>query len=81
VAKVYVRLDRAEVGNLLKSPEVGSFLRDIGKKIASADSNYEVQDWTRATRRVVNVVDPRPDARFREMSTGQMARAVARGRS
>ena len=76
---VYVNLDRAEVRNLLKSPEVASFLLGIGETVASkAGPEYraEVDTEARQSRVVVNVVDDRREARFIEMSTGRLARAL-----
>ena len=76
---VYVNLDRAEVRNLLKSPEVASFLLGIGETVASkAGPEYkaEVDNKSRKSRVVVNVVDDRKEARFIEMSTGRLARAL-----
>jgi len=76
---VYVNLDRAEVRNLLKSPEVASFLLGLGETVASkAGPEYraEVDTEARQSRVVVNVVDDRREARFIEMSTGRLARAL-----
>jgi hypothetical protein len=76
---VYVKLDKEAIGELLKSSEVGSFLEEVGDQVANkAGSEYEVQvDYTsRKSRVVVNVVDPREGALFREQQTGNLARAL-----
>ncbi len=76
---VYVQLDTKEVRNLLKSPEVASFLLGVGETVASkAGPEYraEVDNESRKSRVVVNVVDDRREARFIEMSTGKLARAL-----
>jgi hypothetical protein len=75
----YVKLDSAEVRNLLKSPEVASFLLGLGETVASkAGTEYraEIDNVSRKSRVVVNVVDDRREARFIEMSTGKLARAL-----
>jgi hypothetical protein len=76
---VYVNLDSKEVRKLLKSPEVASYLLSLGETVASkAGTEYraEVDNESRKSRVVVNVVDDRREARFIEMSTGKLARAL-----
>jgi hypothetical protein len=76
---VYVQLDSFEVRKLLKSSEVASFLLDLGETVASkAGSDYraEVDNASRKSRVVINVVDDRREARFIEMSSGNLARAL-----
>jgi hypothetical protein len=76
---VYVNLDSSEVRKLLKSPEVASHLLSLGEGVASkAGPEYraEVDNESRKSRVVVNVVDDRKEARFIEMSTGKLARAL-----
>ena len=78
-ARVQVKLDSDNIRALLKGPEVGKFLGDLGNKVASnAGPDYLVDiDYTsRKTRVVVNVYDPAPDARFKEASSGRLARAL-----
>lgn len=78
-ARVLVKLDSPAIRELLRSSEVGDFLEDIGQNVAAkAGSEYEVQvDYTsRKSRVVVNVIDPREGAMFREMNTGNLARAL-----
>ena len=77
--KVYVNLDRAEIGRFLKGSEVTNFLRKVGEGVASrAGSDYTVQIDTqsRKSRAVANVIDSRREARFIEMRTGNLARAL-----
>jgi hypothetical protein len=76
VAKVEVKLDKAEVGNLLKSPEVYKFLEDLGNQVAANGDGLQVQKGSRSSRAVVNVIDPSEGARFREAQTGNLARAL-----
>lgn len=76
---VYVNLDRAEIGKLLKGREVSNFLREIGEDVASKagpDFIVEIDTQSRKSRVVANVIDPRPEARFIEMRTGALARAL-----
>lgn len=76
---IYVQLDSGEIRELLRSSEVGNFLEEIGDQVATrAGSEYEVQvDYTsRKSRVVVNVIDPREGALFREQQTGNLARAL-----
>ena len=78
-ARVTVKLDSDEVRKLLKSNDVADFLFDLGEDVASsAGSDYKaVKDFeSRKTRVVVNVIDPRPEAKFIEMKTGRLARAL-----
>ena len=78
-ARIEVKLDSAEIRKLLKSEEVGNFLYEIGQEVADkAGPEYETEKdfQSRKTRVVVNVMDPRPEARFIEMSTGRLARAL-----
>lgn len=76
---VWIELDRAGVGNLLKSPEVASFLEDIGNTVAqNAGPEYQsnINSTRRTTRVIVEVIDPRPDAKWREAKTGNLAKAL-----
>lgn len=76
---IYVNLDRAEIGKLLKGSEVSEFLKKVGEDVASragSDFKVEIDTESRKSRVVANVIDPRPDARFREMRTGNLARAL-----
>lgn len=76
---IYVQLDSAAVRDLLRSSEVGNYLEEIGQQVANkAGSEYVVEaDYTsRRSRVVVNVSDPREGALFRELQTGNLARAV-----
>jgi hypothetical protein len=78
-SRINVKLDSPEVRKLLKSQEVGNYLVGIGNKVASiAGPEYqtEVDYASRKTRVVVNVVDPTEGARFKEASTGKLARAL-----
>jgi hypothetical protein len=75
----YVQLDSSEVRKLLKSPEVASYLLSLGETVASkAGPEYkaEIDNESRKSRVVVNVVDDRKEARFIEMRTGRLARAL-----
>ncbi len=76
---VYINLDRAEIGKLLKSSEVANFLKEVGEDVASKagpDFRVEIDTESRKSRVVANVIDPRPEARFIEMRTGALARAL-----
>lgn len=78
-ARVTIKLDSPEIRKLLKGQEVADFLLDLGNQVASAaGSDYDaVKDFdSRKTRVVVNVIDPRPEAKFIEMRTGRLARAL-----
>lgn len=78
-ARVQVKLDSQEIRKLLKGNDVGDFLFDLGEKVAnSAGPDYKTEkDFeSRKTRVVVNVIDPRPEAKFIEMKTGRLARAL-----
>jgi hypothetical protein len=78
-ARVVVDLDSVEIRKLLKSRDVADFLYDLGDSVASAAGpDYKaVRDFeSRKTRVVVNVIDPRPEAKFIEMKTGRLARAL-----
>jgi len=79
MAKVKVELDRESIGRLLKSDDVANFLENIGNEIVGhAGSGYEVNinQTRRKSRVIVEVIDPRPDAKWREAKTGNLARAV-----
>jgi hypothetical protein len=78
-ARVQVKLDSVEIRKLLKGNDVGDFLFDLGEKVAnSAGPDYKTEkDFeSRKTRVVVNVIDPRPEAKFIEMKTGRLSRAL-----
>jgi hypothetical protein len=80
-ARIQVKLDSDEIRKLLKSTEVGTFLIGIGQEVASAaggDYDVEADYNSRKSRVVVNVKDTSEGAMFREMSTGNLARAVSR---
>lgn len=75
----YVNLDRAEIGRFLKGSEVTSFLREVGEDVAAragSDYSVEIDTQSRKSRAVANVIDARPEARFIEMRTGNLARAL-----
>lgn len=77
MAKIRVELDRVEVGKILKGEGITELLLDIGNDVANkAGDGYEAQVGSRKTRAVVNVIDPREGAFFREASTGNLARAL-----
>ena len=72
-------LDSPEIRKLLKGPEVSSFLVKVGEAVASnAGPEYSVvlDTTSRKTRALVNVVDTRREAKFLEMRTGRLARAL-----
>jgi hypothetical protein len=74
-----VHLDKAEIGRFLKGPEVSSFLREVGEAVAdNAGPEYsvDIDTQSRKSRVVANVIDSRPEARFIEMRTGRLARAL-----
>lgn len=77
--RIEVKLDSVEIRNLLKGNEVADFLFELGEEVADkAGPDYEAQKdfQARKTRVVINVIDPRPEARFIEMNTGTLARAL-----
>lgn len=78
-ARVRVELDSPQIRKLLKGSDVGKFLLELGNEVASnAGPEYEARldNVSRKTRILVNVVDPRPEAKFIEMKTGRLARAL-----
>lgn len=78
-ARVQVVLDSDEIRKLLKGPEVSKFLVELGEDVASnAGPEYSVvlDTTSRKTRALVNVVDTRREAKFIEMKTGRLARAL-----
>jgi hypothetical protein len=78
-ARILVKLDSSEIRELLKSNDVADYLLELGNEVADkAGPDYlaEVDRESRKSRVVVNVIDPRPEARFVEMSTGRLARAL-----
>jgi hypothetical protein len=78
-ARILVKLDSDEIRKLLKSNDVGDYLLDLGKQVADkAGPDYiaSLDKESRKTRVVVNVGDPRPGAKFIEMRTGRLARAL-----
>lgn len=75
--KVWVQLNSAEVRKILKGPGTTQLLKDLGEQVVQAGgSDYEVQEGSRQNRAVVNVIDPREGAMFRESQTGRLARAL-----
>ena len=78
MARVEVKLDSPEIRKLLKSNDLAEFLMGIGDAVASkAGGEYSAEiSNARKSRVVVNVIDPRPEARFIEMKTGNLARAL-----
>lgn len=77
MAKVWVELDRAGVGNILKSSELASLLLEIADDVNSAAGNkYETRTRQRSTRVISEVLDNRSGAIYRESATGDMARAL-----
>lgn len=77
---VRVQLDRSAVRELLRSSEVSSFLMEIANEVVSvAGSDYEASiSSARKSRTMAVVADTRPEARFVEMRTGNLARALGR---
>jgi hypothetical protein len=78
-ARILVKLDSPEIRELLKSNDVADYLLELGNKVADkAGPDYlaAVDREARKSRVVVNVLDPRPEARFVEMKTGRLARAL-----
>lgn len=70
-------MDKAGMKELLHAPEIRERLTDAAEAVAAAAGpNFEVQQWDRPARAVVNVIDPTPGALFREAATGKLARAV-----
>lgn len=78
-ARVGLKLDRAGIGQIMKSSELAGALEEIAQGVASAAGDgYEVTVETerRKSRVIAHVIDPSPRAMGREMATGNLARAV-----
>jgi hypothetical protein len=77
-ARIQVKLDSPAVRALLKSSEVETYLLGIAETVAAnAGPDYKVMaSRARASRAMAIVLDPRDDAKFREMSKGTLARAL-----
>lgn len=77
MANVKIVIDKQGMRELLHAPEIRERLTDAAEAVArAAGPTFEVQQWDRPTRAVVNVIDPTPGALFREASTGKLSSAV-----
>jgi hypothetical protein len=88
MARTRIVFDKQGIRSLLKSPEIGTALRQIAQEVdTAAGGGYEVElTFDRRTSRAISMVkDMSEGARFREMTTGKLARAIGlprtRGRS
>jgi hypothetical protein len=75
-ARVYAKLDKAGIADLMKSEDLGKVLEQVAKKLASsAGGGYEVEvNYDRRSSRVIAMV--KSDNFGREVSTGALARAA-----
>jgi hypothetical protein len=75
-ARVYAKLDKKGISEIMKSQELGKVLKDVADKLASnAGGGYEVEvSYDRRTSRVISMV--KSDDFGREISTGSLARAA-----
>ena len=75
-ARVYAKLDKAGIGELMKSDDLGKVLKEVAEKVASnAGGGYDVVvDYDRRTSRVISMV--LSDDFGREAATGELARAA-----
>ena len=75
-ARVYAKLDKSGIGELMKSDDLGKVLKGVADKVASnAGGGYEVVvDYDRRTSRVISMV--LSDDFGREAATGDLARAA-----
>jgi hypothetical protein len=76
-ARIGLRLDRAGIGQLMKSPELASVLESVAQDVAGAagDGYAVVVEYDRRTSRVISMVTD-SDGFGREIATGNLARAV-----
>lgn len=80
MGNVKVKLDKDGLRELLKSEPIKKELRKAGEEVNTlAGGGYDVDDWERPSRAVVNVADRREGAMFREAAEGNLARAVGKG--
>jgi hypothetical protein len=75
-ARVYAKLDKAGIRELMKSEELGKVLNGVAEKLASnAGGGYEVEvTYDRRSSRVIAMV--KSDDFGREVATGALARAA-----
>jgi hypothetical protein len=75
-ARVYAKLDKAGIAELMKSEELGKVLEQVANKLESdAGGGYEVVvEYNRRTSRVISMV--KSDNFGREAATGALARAA-----
>ena len=62
----------------MKGQELSSFLLDLAEDVASkAGPEFEARISNARKSRVISIaLDPSPNARFKEMETGRLARAL-----
>jgi hypothetical protein len=78
MAKVRIKMDKAGIRQLLHESGIESELMRLGRQMAdAAGAAFEARAWSRPTKAVVNVVDPRPGAMRKESKSGALARAVS----
>lgn len=77
-ARIDVQLDKAEIGKIMKGKELSDFLLEIAQDVASkAGPEFEARISNARKSRVIAIaLDPSPNARFKEMETGRLARAL-----
>jgi hypothetical protein len=84
MARPKIVFDKQGIRDLLKSPELGSTLRQVAEEVdAAAGGGYDVElTFDRRTSRAISMVkDMSEGARFREMTTGKLARAIGLSRT
>jgi hypothetical protein len=75
-ARVYAKLDKPGIADLMKSEDLGKVLEQVAKKLASdAGGGYEIEvTYDRRTSRVISMV--KSNDFNREVKTGALARAA-----
>jgi hypothetical protein len=75
-ARVYAKLDKAGISELMKSKDLGKVLENVADKLASnAGGGYDIEvTYDRRTSRVIAMV--KSDDFGAEVKTGALARAA-----
>jgi hypothetical protein len=75
-ARVYAKLDKVGIGELMKSKDLGKVLENVADKLASnAGGGYEIEvTYDRRKSRVISMV--KSNNIGREVKTGGLARAA-----
>jgi hypothetical protein len=77
-ARIDVKLDKAEIGKIMKGPELAAFLLELAEDVATkAGPEFEARTSNARKSRVISIaLDPSPNAKFKEMNSGRLARAL-----